>query len=166
MITILGIDPGLTGGFCWMSIDDNNQSTHLVTKPMPAIGKELDVRMANQFMIEDNINYCYLEYSPSIHGKFGSSSMIKFGRATGIMEGLLAANRIPYELINPRKWQNEVHRGFPSGDKPKEKAKLAVSRLFPSHSFLKTERSTKPHEGMVDAALIAEYARRCLNRAG
>jgi hypothetical protein len=165
MNTILGIDPGLMGGLCFMTVLPEGQSAFLTCKAMPRIDKELDVRILNQFITDEKIHMAYLEYSPALHGKFNSSSLIKFGRMTGVVEGLLAANKIPYELVNPRRWQNEIFRGIPDkGMKPKDKSKLSVSRIFPAHDFRKSERSRIPHDGIIDATLIAEYGRRCLNR--
>ncbi len=42
----------------------------------------------------------------------------------------------------------------------KEYAYTTAHRLYPSVSFLATDRCSVPHDGMVDALLIAEYGRR------
>jgi len=42
----------------------------------------------------------------------------------------------------------------------KAMSKSAAQRLFPKESFLKTKRCTVMHDGLTDAALIAEYIRR------
>jgi hypothetical protein len=39
-------------------------------------------------------------------------------------------------------------------------ALIAAKRLFPNESFLATEKSKKPHDGMVDSTLICEWGRR------
>jgi hypothetical protein len=40
-------------------------------------------------------------------------------------------------------------------------AALSKARqLWPGETWLATARSSKPHEGLIDAALIAEWARR------
>ncbi len=51
-----------------------------------------------------------------------------------------------------------------AGAKPirdtKAMALVAVKRLFPDLKLTFGERATKPHDGLIDAVLIAEYARR------
>ncbi len=37
---------------------------------------------------------------------------------------------------------------------------VAAQRIFPNESFLATERSSVPHDGLVDAALICEFGKR------
>jgi len=36
---------------------------------------------------------------------------------------------------------------------------LKARQLWPDETWLASPRCTKPHDGMIDAALIAEYAR-------
>jgi len=42
----------------------------------------------------------------------------------------------------------------------KAMALVAAKRLFPGRDFKLTDRSTKPHDGMVDALLMSEYGKR------
>ena len=53
---------------------------------------------------------------------------------------------------------------FKTGSKTKVDTKamalMAAKRLFPKVNLIMTERSTTPHDGLVDALLMAEYARR------
>lgn len=80
--------------------------------------------------------------------KQGVRSVFVFGKAAGMLEGMLAAHRIPYETVAPSKWQAAM-RCSSKGDKNVTKA--AAQRLFP------TERIV--HED-ADAWLIAEFCRR------
>jgi hypothetical protein len=49
--------------------------------------------------------------------------------------------------------------GCEKGETKRAASELA-RRLWPDESFFATERCKTPHDGLVDAALIAEYARR------
>jgi hypothetical protein len=49
--------------------------------------------------------------------------------------------------------------GCKSGE-TKPRALEVASRTWPEEDWLATPRSSKPHEGLIDAALIAEYGRR------
>lgn len=42
----------------------------------------------------------------------------------------------------------------------KQAAFVVAKRLWPGRSWLATERSKKPHQGLVDASLLAVFAKR------
>lgn len=87
--------------------------------------------------------------------KQGVTSMFKFGENFGFIQGLLTACRIPYELVTPQKWKKEFQI---TGDKNSSVA--VCKRLFPDVILRRTERCSKDHDGMAEALLMAEYARR------
>lgn len=97
---------------------------------------------------------CCLERVGAMPGQ-GVTSMFKFGENFGFIRGLLQANGISYELVTPQKWKREF--GV-TGDKNNSVA--VCQRLFPDVSLLRTNRCKKPHDGMAEALLMAEYARR------
>lgn len=97
---------------------------------------------------------CCLERVGAMPGQ-GVTSMFNFGENFGFIQGVLEANGIPYELVTPQKWKREF--GV-TGDK--NSAVNVCQRLFPEVSLLKTERCKKPDDGMAEALLMAEYARR------
>ena len=63
------------------------------------------------------------------------------------------------KAIMPREWQRQFW-AYEKGLDTKEEALKAALLLQPDHDFRKSERATKPHDGIVDAYLIAEFARR------
>lgn len=89
--------------------------------------------------------------------KQGIASTFKFGANFGWIQGVLAANRIPYELVRPQKWK----RVF-SCTSDKNTSIAVAQRLFPTTSLLATPRCKKPHDGIAEALLMAEYGRRTL----
>lgn len=99
---------------------------------------------------------CCLERVGAMPGQ-GVTSMFKFGENFGFIQGLLTACRIPYELVTPQKWKKEFQI---TGDK---NSSIAVcKRLFPDVSLRRTDRCKKDHDGMAEALLMAEWARRKL----
>lgn len=87
----------------------------------------------------------------------GVTSMFSFGLNFGWIQGMLTAYGIPFELVRPQKWKKEYSI---TGDK---NTSIAVcKRLFPDVSLLPTERCRKESDGMAEALLMAEYARRKL----
>ena len=87
----------------------------------------------------------------------GVTSMFNFGQNFGYIKGLLEAFQIPYELVRPQKWKKEF--GI-TGDK--NSSVEVCKRLFPGVSLRRTERCRKDDDGMAEALLMAEYARRRL----
>lgn len=97
---------------------------------------------------------CCLERVNAMPGQ-GVTSMFKFGENFGFIQGLLTAYSIPYELVTPKKWKREFQI---TGDK---NSSIAVcKRLFPEVNLRKTDRCRTDHDGMAEALLMAEYARR------
>lgn len=89
--------------------------------------------------------------------KQGVNSMFHFGENFGFIQGLLTAYSIPYELVTPQKWKKEFQI---TGDK---NSSIAVcKRLFPGVDLRRTDRCKKDHDGMAEALLMAEWARRKL----
>ena len=85
----------------------------------------------------------------------GVVSMFNFGHNLGLIEGLLRAYGIPYQLVPPQTWKKEF-----SLSSDKAKSIEVCQKLFPDVSLLATPRSRKPHDGIAEAVLMAEYARR------
>lgn len=158
----IGIDPGKTGA---MVLNDEGKIRE--TTAIPLIGKEVDVNGINKWLE----NYFYLSAILIIlekgqaMKKQGVTSMFNYGRTCGLIEGVIVGNGWPYVLMPPQTWQKEMFVGTPAMRgktkvKPKERALIAATRLWPDEDWRKSERATKPHDGIIDAALIAEYARR------
>ncbi len=154
----IGIDPGKKGAVAAIRSDGV-----IEVCAVPMIGKEYNIHLMNQLIFNEvaenphNLSAC-LEKGQAMP-KQGTVSMFNFGKGCGIWEGILAAQSVSYEVIHPRTWQKEMLRDIPAGD-TKHRALLAAKRLFPGVNLLATERSRKPHDGIVDALLMAEYCRR------
>ena len=86
--------------------------------------------------------------------KQGVSSTFAFGKAAGFIEGVLTANRIPFQLVPPKRWKKEYSLG-----NDKNQSIAVCKKLFPNISLLPTG-CTKDSDGMAEALLMAEYARR------
>lgn len=156
----IGIDPGKDGGIACLS-PDNKLTLHKI----PLIGKEADLQGIRQILMQYiNQGNCMfgLEDVKPFPG-VSALSMGKLMEIKGIKQGILVALEVPYVLIAPKTWQSTVWAGVPvqkkSNGKNDTKATslIAARRLFPSESFLATERSKVAHDGLVDAALIAQH---------
>jgi crossover junction endodeoxyribonuclease RuvC len=142
----IGIDPGKKGAYAWYTDgvmrvrqwDDNYfaQDMHLLAA------------------MDDRLVAC-VEKVGAMPGQ-GVTSMFSFGQSFGFILGVLTAFGIPYQLVPPRKWKAE----YGLLNTQKQASVDVAKRLFPEVSFLPTERCRKESDGMSDAVLMAEYARR------
>lgn len=89
----------------------------------------------------------------------GVTSMFNFGCGFGWTQGILEALRFPYELVPPQRWKKAF--GVTSD---KHTSIRAAQRLFPGVSLLASPRCRIENDGMAEALLLAEYARRNLGR--
>lgn len=81
----------------------------------------------------------------------GVTSMFSMGRGLGLWEGIIAALRLPVEMIEPTVWKRAM--GIPAGSDKRASVELAL-RLFPSAPIKRTQ------DGRADSILIAEFLRR------
>lgn len=155
----IGVDPGLNGAIVIM--DDNL----IVTRVMPTIvikkGKKNKKVLYHKglkeiFEVMEGESYAIIEKQHAMP-KEGVSSMVTIGIGYGSLLQVLTDYNISYDEVTAQKWQKEYN--IAGGDTKKQALEVCQS-LFPNLNLLATERSRKPHEGFVDAVLIAEYNRR------
>lgn len=105
--------------------------------------------------------HVFLEKAQCMPGN-GLVSMFNYGVHFGHLEGFLIALEIPYTLVSPHVWAKEMHEGASHADRPKDKSRQIVKRLFPTLDITNPDnpRARTAHEGIMDALLIAEYGRR------
>lgn len=145
----IGIDPGKSGGIAYIDTQSNISGTY------PYSDKEL-IDLCREASISNQEAICCLEKVGARPGQ-GVVSMFNFGQCAGYIKGVLESFRIPYQEITPQKWKKEF------GLNSEKAASAEVCRkLFPDIGLLATPRCKKPHDGMVEALLMAEYARRKL----
>lgn len=140
----IGIDPGKKGALA--IIDGENVS--VIPFDEDAYIQELHIASKLPCV-------CCLERVGAMPGQ-GVTSMFSFGDNFGFLRGVLMSYRIPFELVTPQKWKKEFSV---SG---KNESVAICKRLFPGVSLLATEKCRKDNDGMAEALLMAEYARRRL----
>lgn len=157
MSGILAFDPGLSGGSAIRGSDG------IVCEPMPVNEGVLDLASLVRWIEANRGSFqsAYVEQVSSMPGQ-GVASTFKFGRTYGALEGVLTALKIPYALVTPQKWKKVMLAGVEAQEDKKAMSAIAASRIFPQIDFRETERCRKPHSGMVEASLIAEYGWRLL----
>lgn len=146
-MTYIGIDPGKSGGLAL--IEEG------ISFAVPFDEKSY---IATLQTVDPTQSVVCLEHVHAMP-KQGVTSMFSFGTNFGWIQGVLSAFGIPYELVTPQKWKKEF-----SITADKNLAVDVCKRLFPGVSLRRSERCTKEHDGMCEALLMAEYARRKFGR--
>ena len=160
MLSAVGIDLGLDGGLAYW-----DERKGLTIEPMPTVGdkrRDINAPAVCSWLLalkaEGQRFEIWIE-DVAARPKQGVSSMFRFGEGAGIIKGICAALALPVRTVSPRVWQRHIIGTFPKGESKGYAARTAA-RLFPDVDFRISARASKPHEGMVDAALIAYYGAR------
>lgn len=158
----IGIDTGLDGGM--VELDETGAITRKWITPIIKLGKgrKIDaLTLGNVIKGFDN-HYVMCE-NPGEHAP-SASGLRSMTYCYATIETLLTTFRIPYDTPRALKWQREfwTKPKMPKGTKfdTKAAALVAANKLWPTEDWTKSERAYTPHDGMIDAALIAEWGRR------
>ena len=162
MNTIIGIDPGVTGGIAWIA--DGKPCVEKMPDTLQDLWELLRDIQYHEFATPRNPGEhgcnAYIEqvhvapsFAKSADGKenthrMGARSAFTFGRGYGNLEMALVAAGIPFERVLPRKWQTALGC-LTKGDK--NVSKRRAQELYPQ---LKITHAT------ADALLIATYGTR------
>lgn len=139
-MTYIGIDPGAKGA---VAVIKEGQAAAYPMEKLIEVLREVK---------EPAI--CCLEKVHSMPGQ-GVSSTFAFGTAYGFVRGAMEAFSIPYQEITPRKWKSEY--GL---NNDKIRSVEVCKKLFPKTSLLPSPKCRKDSDGMAEALLMAEYAKR------
>ncbi len=155
MTTIIGIDPGQTGGMATLLKMPSGFPPEVSICVMPPI------QTFAALMLEyKRDSHVFIEKAQSFP-KGGVAGMFNYGQHFGELLGVLWAYDIPHTLVPPRVWSKVMHAGT-AGTDTKKRSVEAAQRLFPNVQLTVGERAKKPHLGITEALLIAEYGRRQL----
>lgn len=145
----IGIDPGYSGGVS--GISDNGEVLFCLPFSKETYTTVL-ISKINEYKSE-NVTVC-LERVHAMPGQ-GVTSMFNFGKNFGFIEGVLSALNISYQTVPPQTWKKEF-----SLSASKELSSDVCKKLFKDVNLLASARCRKPHDGMSESLLMAEYARR------
>ena len=161
---VIGIDPGQKGGIA--AIGENDRWI----KPMPDTIVETSNFLGSfhSKILGDDVLLAVVE---KVHAmpKQGVSSTFKFGVGYGAILGILTTLEIPFIEVTPQTWMKTVFVGHP-WKKQKKYSTIWAPKRWPDVDFKASDRCRVVHDGMTDAACLAEYGRLYLsdnhNRTG
>ena len=173
---VLGIDPGLKGGIAVLQPGRTPRVGAMPSLRPKKGGRETYdfaeiASLLRWFVSGGGVTAVLERLAPmppflargggALAGAGGSIANYHRGLGRGLFEGILTALGIPYHLVGPREWQDEM---LPlRGGDTKARSIARARELFPDVSLYPTARSRKPSDGLSDALLIAEFGRRRLD---
>lgn len=152
MSRVLGIDPGIEGG--WAILEDDGSLVSAGALPVAGAGAQ---RMVSAALFRTVIE----QYRParaivelvSAMPKQGVSSSFKFGRSVGVVEGVIGGANIPIQWVSAAKWKRAMNLST-----DKEQSRQRAIQEWPHAAGLHFSR--KKDHGPAEAALIALYSKR------
>jgi hypothetical protein len=156
---VVGIDNGLDGGVVVLDRSTREVRNFFATK---TVGRRKEAHGMIDFMGVCNwlIPYrdcpVFLE-EPLVHAA-SSQAMRSMSISYGLFYGALTAAGMDVHAVQVKDWQDWVLGKKRPGGQTKQLAAKAARRLWPDQDWIATKRSRTPHDGLIDAALIAFFA--------
>mgnify|MGYP003108785782 FL=1 len=156
---IVGIDNGLDGGLCAIAQFDGSLIDKIAMPCQQRSKKrEIDIRKIHEWLVDFNTPFVLAIEEPLAHAKSSQavrSMAISFGKLLGMAEckGYVVAR------VSVHKWQKAMLGYMPKGQ-TKRAALDKAQAMEPSENWLKNKRCRTPHDGIVDAFLIAHFYRK------
>jgi crossover junction endodeoxyribonuclease RuvC len=149
MKLVLGIDIGLSGALALL----DNDGTLLSVEDMPCLKdgpagrRAVNAPLLAQIVFASHADHAFVESVNARPGE-GPTGAFAFGRARGVIEGVLAAAGLPCGFLTPSTWKRAVGLTLAS----KDAARSEVIRRYPAKSDLFKH---KCDDGRAEAVLIA-----------
>lgn len=158
---IVGIDNGISGGLCALSAFDG---AVLAYRAMPTIEiakkSEVDVFALLEWLEPYRKDMVVCIEEPLKHAK-SSQAMRSMSISFGLIVGACQAKQYSIHRVQVKEWQDVILGKKLAKGMTKVAALVAANKLWPQQRWIATNRSKVPHDGMIDAALIAHYYLHC-----
>jgi hypothetical protein len=155
---IVGVDNGLDGGLVAIAQFDGSLIDRIAMPCQQHSKKrEIDIGKIHKWLSDLNTPFVLAIEEPLAHAKSSQavrSMAISFGKLLGMAE----CKNYEVARVSVHKWQKCMLGFIPKG-KTKQVALETAQNLEPSENWLKNKRCRVPHDGLVDAFLIAHYYR-------
>ena len=155
---IVGVDNGLDGGLCAIAqfdgklIDKIAMPCHQRSKK-----REVDIHKVSKWLLDFNTPFVLAIEEPLAHAR-SSQAMRSMAISFGKLLGMAECKDFEVARISVHKWQKKMLGFIPKG-KTKQVALEIASTMEPSENWLKNKRCSTPHDGLIDAFLVAHYYR-------
>ncbi|MDQ6869184.1 MAG: hypothetical protein M3178_12625 [Pseudomonadota bacterium] len=145
---ILGIDIGVQGAIAVLEVNGALVEIHdmPVLKDGPASRRAVNAPLLAAIIFKSHADHAFVESVNARPGE-GPTGAFAFGRARGVIEGVLAAADIPTTFLTPPSWKRAVGLTLASKDASRSEA----IRRWPAHAEL---FARVKDDGRAEACLI------------
>jgi crossover junction endodeoxyribonuclease RuvC len=155
MSRVIGIDPGLSGAVAVLTGTDSLAVFDMPTMTVERNGKAKRQVSASElaeiiYIMKNDDCHVFVEKVSAMAGQ-GVTSVFSFGRSFGMIEGILAAFKLPVTYVAPATWVKAVGRG-----QGKDASRARAMELFPNNQ---TDFKRVKDDGRSDSALIAYWGK-------
>ena len=155
MTRIIGIDPGLSGAVAVLTGTDSLRILDMPTVTVERNNKSKRQVSASElaeiiYTLKSDDCHVFVERVGAVSGQ-GVTSVFSFGRSFGMIEGILAAFKLPVTYVAPATWVKAVGRG-----QGKDASRARAMELFPNNQ---ADFKRVKDDGRSDAALIAYWGK-------
>ena len=163
---VCGIDPGKYGGI--VVLDGAGVLEKHVT---PLVGKEYDMLGMHHILrnLPKNLRTEAFVFIEAAHAfplaRGGSHAMFESGYGYGLWSGLLFESGVLAYAVSCQLWQGVYFADRRRVSTPKQASVSFATRTWPLEKWT-VGSSKKPHDGLTDAACIAEFGRQWLSMPG
>jgi crossover junction endodeoxyribonuclease RuvC len=149
LMPVLGIDIGTTGGIAVLSEASELIEIHAMPclADGPAGRRAVNGPLLASIVFASHATRAFVEHVSARPGE-GAVGAFAFGRARGVIEGVLAAAGIPATFITPPAWKRAVGLTLAS----KDASRAAAIQRWPARADL---FKLKKSDGVAEACLIA-----------
>ena len=159
----IGIDNGVSGGIVAISDHDGSYIDGIA---MPVkrwrTRNEIDVLAVStwiKYVIGESFKLSSITIEEPNNSRTPSTAYSVAASFHALRAMIELEWRYKLRRITPQSWQKVMIPKCAKGD-TKPRALQKAKELWPEETFFATPRSKTPHEGLIDASLIAEYSRR------
>lgn len=186
MSLYVGVDPGAAGGIAWIA---QNAACAIPMPSLPTGGgrrhvyNTVEIARILRGLRQNDVALVVIEQLAGMPPGTNAAAIRAAAAGPLLFEGICAALGLPFEFVSPQTWQRALlamPKAAKSGplDDPAAEAQrrsqarherrraikaqsiITAQRLYPDVGLLPTERSRVASDGMAEALLLAEYARR------
>jgi hypothetical protein len=157
---IIGIDNGLNGGLVAISKETGAVIEKTIMPTLHRCKKrEVDTRAVYEWAMALETEFIFAIEEPLRHAK-SSQAVRSMGISFGKLLGLAESRQWDTRCVQVKNWQRSMLGDLLRSHDTKKAALIKASVIAPDECWQKSKRASKPHDGMIDAFLIARYIRR------
>lgn len=165
MSCFIGIDNGMKGGLAVIGDHPGNALIASLRMPIDKATRQVNIYRILQWLDSLHIRIYSIGIESPCHRMKKIQSMrslaINYGLLLGALRARYRADGVWIKEVpahSSTSWQRTMLGKVPQGE-TKKYALEAARKIWPAETFVQP-RCTTPHDGIIDAALIAEYLRR------